>query len=132
MGEKMTIRRLASSAGVNVETVRFYQRSGLIEEPAKPENGYRTYAEEDVRRIRFIKRAQVLGFTLEEIGSLLKLEGSRTCAETRDLAVRKLATVESKIADLTAMRKALMDMVKRCDTGRDKEACPMIRALVED
>lgn len=132
MNEKMTISRLATAAGVNVETVRFYQRSGLIDEPARPGNGYRTYAEEDVRRIRFIKRAQVLGFTLDEIGSLLKLEGSRTCAETRELAARKLAMVESKLADLTSMREALTEMIGRCETELDRDGCPIIRALIQD
>lgn len=132
MSEKMTIGRLASAAGVNVETVRFYQRSGLIEEPVKPTSGYRSYAEDDVRRIRFIKRAQVLGFTLDEVGSLLKLDGARSCARTRDLAARKLAIVESRLAALASMRSALADMVGRCDAGRDKEACPIIRALLDD
>ena len=86
MPEKMTISRLATAAGVNVETVRFYQRSGLIDEPERPRSGYRTYGDEHVRRIRFVKRAQLLGFTLEEIASLLKLDGSGTCSSTRALA----------------------------------------------
>lgn len=132
MSKKMTIGRLADAAGVNVETVRFYQRSGLLDEPDRPGSGYRTYTEEDVRRIRFIKRAQMLGFTLEEIASLLKLEGSQTCAETRELAARKLAMVESKLADLASMREALAELVARCDTGRDNGGCPVIRALIED
>jgi MerR family transcriptional regulator, mercuric resistance operon regulatory protein len=95
MTEKMTISRLAGAAGVNAETVRFYQRSGLLDEPARPYTGYPTYGGEDVRRIRFIKRAQLLGFTLDEIANLLKLEGSQTCANTRDLAAKKLAMVEA-------------------------------------
>jgi len=115
MTEKMTISRLAGAAGVNVETVRFYQRSGLIDEPTRPYIGYRTYADDDVRRIRFIKRAQLLGFTLDEISSLLKLEGSQTCASTRDLAAKKLAMVEAKLSDLLAMKAALATMVSRCD-----------------
>lgn len=132
MAEKMTIGRLADAAGVNVETVRFYQRSGLIDEPARPDSGYRTYQAGDVRRIRFIKRAQLLGFTLEEIASLLQLEGARTCADTRDLAARKLAMVEAKLADLLAMKNTLDEMVGRCDSGNGKGGCPIIQALIED
>jgi MerR family mercuric resistance operon transcriptional regulator len=132
MTEKMTISLLAGSAGVNVETVRFYQRSGLIDEPARPHTGYRTYGSEDVRRIRFIKRAQLLGFTLDEIASLLKLEGSQTCAGTRALAARKLAMVEAKLSDLLAMKTALATMVSRCDNENLSAGCPIIQALIDD
>jgi MerR family mercuric resistance operon transcriptional regulator len=132
MNEKMTISRLAGSAAVNVETVRFYQRSGLIDEPARPHTGYRTYGSDDVRRIRFIKRAQLLGFTLDEIASLLKLEGSQTCASTRDLAARKLAMVEAKLSDLLAMKTALATMVSRCDNEHLSAGCPIIQALIDD
>jgi MerR family mercuric resistance operon transcriptional regulator len=132
MMEKMTISRLAVAAGVNVETVRFYQRSGLIDEPARPQSGYRTYVEEDVRRIRFIKRAQRLGFTLDEISSLLRLEGSRACEGTRDLATRKLAMVETKLNDLLAMKTALTAMVSHCDRNDLGAGCPIIQVLVDD
>lgn len=132
MTEKMTISRLAGAAGVNVETVRFYQRSGLIDEPARPYSGYRTYGSDDVRRIRFIKRAQLLGFTLDEIANLLKLEGSQTCASTRDLAAKKLAMVEAKLTDLLAMKMALATMVSRCDSEQSNAACPIIQALIDD
>lgn len=132
MTEKMTISRLAGAAGVNIETVRFYQRSGLIDEPARPYSGYRTYEDDDVRRIRFIKRAKLLGFTLEEISSLLKLEGSQTCASTRDLASRKLAMVEAKLSDLLAMKTALATMVSRCDSEHPSAGCPIIQTLIDD
>ncbi len=132
MTEKMTISRLAGAAGVNVETVRFYQRSGLIDEPARPYGGYRTYGGEDVRRIRFIKRAQLLGFTLDEIAHLLTLEGSQTCSSTRDLAAKKLAMVEAKLSDLLAMKTALATMVSRCDTEHSSTGCPIIQALIAD
>jgi MerR family mercuric resistance operon transcriptional regulator len=132
MAEKMTISRLAGAAGVNVETVRFYQRSGLIDEPARPSEGYRIYGDEDVRRIRFIKRAQLLGFTLDEIANLLKLEGSQTCASTRDLAAKKLAMVEEKLSDLLAMKTALATMVSRCDSEHPGVGCPIIQALIDD
>lgn len=132
MTEKMTIGRLADAAGVNVETVRFYQRSGLIDEPTRPHCGYRTYGDGDIRRIRFIKRAQLLGFTLDEISSLLRLEGSQTCSNTRDLAARKLATVESKLTDLQAMKTALEGMVAQCDSEARSDGCPIIDALIDD
>ncbi len=132
MTEKMTISRLAAAAGVNVETVRFYQRSGLIAEPIRPVEGYRTYGDDDVSRIRFIKRAQLLGFALDEIAILLKLEGARTCADTRDLAAKKLAMVEAKIGDLLAIKTALATMVARCATEDPGEACPIIQTLIGD
>ena len=132
MTEKMTISRLAGAAGVNVETIRFYQRSGLIDEPVRPYSGYRTYEDDDVRRIRFIKRAQLLGFTLDEISSLLKLEGSQTCASTRDLAAKKLAMVEAKLSDLLAMKTALATMVSRCDSEHTSAGCPIIQTLIDD
>ena len=132
MTEKMTISRLAAAAGVNVETVRFYQRTGLIDEPARPNGGYRTYGGEDVRRIRFIKRAQLLGFTLDEIANLLKLEGSQACASTRDLAAKKLAMVEAKLSDLLVMKKALATMVSRCDSEHHSAGCPIILALIDE
>lgn len=132
MTGKMTIGRLAGAAGVNVETVRFYQRSGLIDEPARPSSGYRTYGDIDVQRIRFIKRAQLLGFTLDEIANLLRLQGSRTCSSTRDLAANKLAMVESKLNDLLAMKTALASMVARCDSEVRSTACPIIQALIDD
>lgn len=132
MNEKMTIGRLAGAAGVNVETVRFYQRSGLINEPTRPYSGYRTYGTDDVRRIRFIKRAQLLGFTLDEIANLLRLEGSRACTSTRDLAATKLAMVESKLSDLLAMKAALSEMVARCDSEERSAGCPIIQSLTDD
>ena len=132
MSEKMTISRLAGAAGVNIETVRFYQRSGLIDEPARPSDGYRTYGGADVRRIRFIKRAQQLGFTLDEVADLLKLEGSQTCANTRTLAVRKLTMVDAKLNDLLAMKTALETMVSKCDIGDTGAECPIIQALIND
>lgn len=132
MFKPMTIGSLADVAGVNLETIRFYQRSGLIDEPVKPMRGYRTYQVADVRRIRFIKRAQLLGFTLEEIASLLKLEGSKTCAETHDLAAKKLTIVKTKLADLTAMEKVLTDLIMSCEIERRTRGCPIIQALIED
>jgi MerR family mercuric resistance operon transcriptional regulator len=126
---ELTIGRLAAEAGVNVETIRYYQRRGLMSEPNKPVNGQRRYAVDAVTCVRFIKRAQVLGFFLEEIGSLLELDEAHACAETRELAAHKLAVIESKLVDLKAMRKALTSLLRECDTGSPKGACPIIQAL---
>ena len=128
----LTIGRLADEAGVNVETIRYYQRRALLPEPDKPINGHRRYAAEAVKRVHFIKRAQVLGFTLDEIGSLLDLDEAHACAETRELAAHKLDVIESKLDDLKAMRKALKSLLRQCETGSATGACPIIHALAAD
>ena len=132
MQDGVTIGRLAKAAGVNVETIRYYQRRGLMTEPDKPINGQRRYAVDAVRRVRFIKRAQALGFTLEEIGGLLELDEAHACAETRELAAHKLEVIEGKLADLKAMRNALTSLLRECDTGSAEGACPIIHALAVD
>ena len=129
---ELTIGSLADEAGVNVETIRYYQRRGLMPEPDKPAQGYRRYDVTTVKRVRFIKRAQALGFTLEEIGGLLKLDEAHACAETRELASHKLQTIETKLADLVAMRKALTALLCQCDAGAMKGNCPIIHALGSD
>ena len=129
---ELTMGRLAAEAGVNVETIRYYQRRGLMPEPDRPVNGQRHYAVDAVRRVRFIKRAQVLGFTLEEIGGLLELDEAHACAETRELAAHKLEIIESKLDDLKAMRRALTALLRECDSGAAKGACPIIHALTAD
>ena len=132
MVAELTIGRLAAKAGVNVETIRYYQRRGLMSEPAKPANGQRHYGAEAIKRVRFIKRAQALGFTLEEIGGLLDLDEARACSETRELAARKLEVIENKLADLKAMRQALARLLRQCDSGAASGACPIIHALAAD
>ena len=129
---ELTIGRLADEAGVNVETIRYYQRRGLMQEPDKPTRGHRRYASDAVKRVRFIKRAQVLGFTLEEIGSLLELDEAHACAETREMASYKLEIIETKLADLMAMRKALATLLRQCNAGAMKGNCPIIQALAAD
>ena len=129
---ELTIGSLADEAGVNVETIRYYQRRGLMPEPDKPAQGYRRYDATTVKRVRFIKRAQTLGVTLEEIGGLLKLDEAHACAETRELASHKLQTIETKLADLVAMRKALTALLCQCHAGAMKGNCPIIHALGSD
>ena len=114
------------------ETIRYYQRRGLMPQPDKPSHGHRRYAVDAVKRVRFIKRAQVLGFTLDEIASLLELDAARACADTRKMASHKLQIIEAKLADLTAMRKALAALLRQCDAGAMKGNCPIIHALTAD
>lgn len=132
MAQKLTIGRIAKLAGVNVETIRYYQRRGLLDEPDKPFGGYRKYSEDIANRLRFIKRAQALGFTLEEVTGLLRLEEACACAETRDMATLKVAMIDQKMRGLTVMRGALNDLIHRCDAGQTTQGCPIIRALSED
>src|SRR5438309_9288283 len=129
MDRNPTIGRLARAAGVNVETVRYYQRRGLVAEPERPLNSVRGNSEDSVKRIWFIKRAQDLGFTLAEIANLLALEDGRSCRETRELAGRKLAIVESRLTDLSRLRRTLRELIAGCDTSRGKVSCPIIGVL---
>lgn len=132
MTDKLTIGTLAKSGGVNVETIRYYQRRGLLREPAKPSAGYRHYSQESVKRVCFIKRAQNLGFTLDEILGLLDLDERKACAETRGIASHKLELIEQKIADLSRIKQALSRLVRACDTSAKGAPCPIIHLLVQD
>lgn len=132
MGEQLTIGQVAKRAGVNVETVRYYQRRGLLAEPAMPPGGHRRYPEAAVQRLRFIKRAQALGFTLEEIAGLLHLDAACACAQTRELAAHKLELIERKIAGLVAMREVLGGLVRQCDREQAAADCPIIHALTQE
>jgi len=129
MSEQLTIGRLAKAAGVNIETIRYYQRRGLVEEPAKPLGGYRRYLPAAAARVRFIKRAQQLGFTLDEVAALLLLQDGQSCRETRTLAERKLDMIEERIADLTRMRRLLRGLIAECAGGQRPRSCPIIATL---
>ena len=129
MEEKLTIGRLAQAAEVNVETIRYYQRCGLLDEPEKPVGGHRRYAASVARRVRFIKRAQQLGFTLKEVKGLLLLEDGQNCRETRLLAEHKLAVIEARMADLSRMRRLLKGLIVECEEGKRPRSCPIITAL---
>lgn len=129
MIEGLSIGHLARAAGVNVETIRYYQRRGLLEEPGKPLGGHRRYAVETARRVRFIKRAQQLGFTLEEVKGLLRLEDGQSCRETRLLAQQKLKQIEARIDDLSRMRHTLKDLIEQCAQGKRPRSCPIITTL---
>ena len=129
MTDQLTIGSLAHAAGVNVETIRYYQRRGLVDEPHKPLGGHRRYAAAAVQRVRFIKRAQQLGFTLDEVTALLLLEDGQSCRETRLLAEQKLALVEDRIVDLGRMRRTLKGLIAECAEGKRPRSCPIIATL---
>ncbi|MGB5234558.1 MAG: Hg(II)-responsive transcriptional regulator [Candidatus Macondimonas sp.] len=129
MATELTIGKLAAAAGVNIETVRYYQRLGLLDEPERPRTGYRRYSQQQAKRLHFIKRAQGLGFTLSEVGGLLKLDTACPCADTRALAARKLALIEQRMADLAAIREALTGLIQQCDAGDGRDNCPIIDVL---
>ncbi len=127
--ESLTIGALAAAAGVSVETIRFYQRQGLVAQPERPSGGIRRYGSADVERLRFIKAAQKLGFTLEDVAELLRLEDGSGCSIARTRAERKLHEVRTKIADLRRMESALEDVVARCAAFKGKMRCPLIETL---
>ncbi len=124
----MTIGTLARAAGVHVETIRYYQRRGLVEQPRRPAGGVRRYGDEATARLRFIKRAQEIGFTLEEVRELLRLERTPGCRDARTLAAAKLAAVQARIADLERVRATLRRLVSQCDAGGAR-SCPIIDSL---
>lgn len=126
---QLTIGALAASAGVNVETIRYYQRIGLIVEPPRPLQGYRRYSAVTAERLRFIKRAQHIGFSLAEVAELLSLHDG-DCAEARAIAERKRGDIEQRIADLNAVRHELDRLIDACQQdGEAQGACAMIQSL---
>lgn len=129
MTERYTIGALAKQAGVNVETIRYYQHRGLVGEPNRPPGGIRRYGENHARRLRFIKQAQTLGFSLEEVADLLALEDGRHCHEAEQLGARKLATVRERIARLRKVEEALASLVDQCRCNTGEVYCPLIAAL---
>jgi MerR family mercuric resistance operon transcriptional regulator len=125
----MSIGAVAAAAGVNVETIRFYQRKGLLPEPDKPYGSIRRYAADDVARVQFIKSAQRLGFSLDEIAGLLRLDDGAHCREARQLAEHKLSDVRAKLADLRRIERVLALLVRDCGAARGTVSCPLIAAL---
>ncbi len=125
--QSLTIGRLAEAGGVGVETIRFYQRRGLLETPAR-ESGIRRYGSEDVRRLRFIRQAQTAGFTLEEIGELLELDAGEDRPRARELARLRIASLDEKIAELQRARDSLRKLAKEC-AGGSSGPCPILTSF---
>lgn len=123
-----TIGALAKAAGVGVETVRYYQRRGLLSEPARPPGEVRRYGEEDVRRLRFIRSAQAAGFTLAEIAELLELSAADDRARARELARARVAMLDERIAELIQAREALAALATACADARSGP-CPILTAF---
>lgn len=127
----LTIGELANRAGVNRETIRYYERRRLLARPARTMSGYRLFPDDAVDRLRFIKHAQALGFTLEEVRELLglRLEERSSCEQVRARATRKLADVEAKIAALKRIRSVLGRLIRACETRRPTAPCPILESL---
>jgi MerR family mercuric resistance operon transcriptional regulator len=126
----LTIGVLALAAGVHVETIRYYQRRGLLREPARSFGQIRRYADADVARVRFVKSAQRMGFSLEEVAGLLRFEDGMHCDDARSAAERKLTIVRAKLADLQRIGTALSSLVDECCAATGKIRCPLIDALL--
>ena len=125
----MTIGRLAKEAGVNIDTIRYYERNGLIPKPVRRPSGYREYETGDVRRLRFIGRAKQLGFTLAEIAELMSLSADRDVGGVKRRAEQRLVQVEHKIKELQRVRRGLKTLIDACPGHGDVERCPIVAAL---
>ena len=123
----LTIGKLAAAGGVGVETIRFYQRKGLLAQPTR-ESGIRRYGSEDLRRLRFIKQAQAAGFTLEQIKELLMLEAGEDRSRARALAASRIKALDAKIAELRAARNSLKRLATECGEG-SKGPCPILSSF---
>lgn len=124
-----TIGSLAAAVGVHVETVRYYQRRGLVSEPRRPPRGVRRYTDNDAERLRFIKRVQAIGFTLVEIQALLALRTRKSCRAARSLAVTKLEFVDARLRDLQRLKKELTQWIAACDSNAEDSTCPALERL---
>lgn len=130
-GNVLTIGKLATRGSVNVQTIRYYERSGLLPKPSRSSSGYRLYADDAVGRLRFIKQAQALGFSLDEIRELLSLRmrPGTTCGDIRQRARRKIAAVDRKIEDLQHIKGALTKLAAACRGSGPSSDCPILEAL---
>lgn len=127
----LTIGFLAKAADVNIETIRYYQRISLIAEPKKPAQGYRTYSTEDLKRLRFIKRAQQLGFSLAEIAELLEM-GDGSCSDVRHRAEEKRKQIDKQISDLHNLRTTLNELINSCQSESGNSHCAIVETLSAD
>lgn len=127
----MKTGQVAAAAGVNIQTLRYYERRGILEEPERHASGYRDYPESAVQLVRFVKRSQELGFTLDEIEELLLLrdDATRSCTEVRDAAAVKIEDIEQKMKTLRAMKKALTTLVDTCQGKGSTRECPILESI---
>jgi len=130
----LTIGTVAKRAGVPIDTIRYYEREGLLPEPLRRASGYRSYNESAIKRLRFIRRAKDLGFTLEEIRDLLALSSDRRggVKAVRKRAEQRLADIEARIAELVRIRTGLQQLIEACPGHGDPEHCPILRALADE
>ena len=131
MPTPLTIGRIAKLADIHIETIRYYERRGLVPDPPRSEAGYRQYDAESVTRLRFIKEAQELGFSLKEIQGLLvlRVDKETSCVDVRRRAERKVADIEAKISALQGMHDALQEMIAACAQGGPSGECPLLETL---
>ncbi len=124
----MTIGQIAKRAGVGVETIRFYQRRGLLVQPPRLNSGFRYYSDNDVVHVRFIQKGKELGFSLKEIAELLSLEGNpqATCGDVKQRAEEKITTIEARVRDLQKMKRSLVRLTAACSGGGSIEDCPIL------
>ncbi|NMP31830.1 MerR family transcriptional regulator [Thalassotalea sp. M1531] len=122
-----TIGKLAKELNINVETVRFYERKGLIVQPLKPDSGYRMYDNTYANQLKFILKAKALGFTLDEVASLMSMSGN--CADVESMGLQKLMLIREKIADLQRLEQVIQDMTNSCKANQDPNSCPIINSL---
>lgn len=127
----MRTSQVARQSGVNIQTLRYYERRGLLPMPPRQPSGYREYAPQAVRVVRFVKRAQELGFSLDEVEALLELGagGPANCDAARALAAQKLAQLDDKVAGLRAMQRSLRRLIATCEMPRRERDCPLIEAI---
>jgi MerR family transcriptional regulator, mercuric resistance operon regulatory protein len=128
--KSMTIGQLAAAAGVNVETVRYYQRRKLLATPEREAGSIARYPQGALTRLRFIKRSQSLGFSLDDVQVLLSLDDGQACSSARHLGELKLAEVRDRIETLRVLESALQDLVSMCSTAKRKVSCPLIETLM--
>ncbi|MBV8910239.1 MAG: MerR family DNA-binding protein [Gammaproteobacteria bacterium] len=131
--QKLTIGKMASAAEVGIDTVRFYERGGLLKRPQRTPAGYRLYDKTDLARLRFIRRAKALGFSLEEIAELLRLnDGGGRRSAVRALAEQRLREIEQKVSELGRMRDTLRHLVQKCHGDGSIAGCPIIEAVLPE
>ncbi len=129
MSQSCTIGALAKAEGVNVETIRYYQRRGLMVEPPRPFRGVRRYGNDDAERLRFIRNARAMGFTLTETEALLEVRRRPSCGAGRALAQERLAVIEGRIAELRTLRRELRAWIDQCDMNLEDQVCPPLAVL---